>query len=133
MPDGHRATARRDGSGLSRPRPAPGHIGETTTNEDSESPMNPQTTTPTDPGSRPTRREAPSRAPERLERRRRTFVGGVRAVSRYLIAHGFERAEVGNLTAYLYGLGPVSDAWTVDEIERLLFARYLVSSGRLGS
>lgn len=44
---------------------------------------------------------------------------------------GLAPAEAGNLTAYLRGLRPVRQGWTVQEIERLLFLRYLVDGGRL--
>jgi hypothetical protein len=41
--------------------------------------------------------------------------------------------EAGNLTAYLRGLRPVDQGWTVSEIDRLLFLRYLVDRDRLDS
>ena len=46
---------------------------------------------------------------------------------------GMRPAEAGNLTAYLNGLTPVEDGWTISEVERLLFVRYLADRGRLRS
>jgi hypothetical protein len=40
-------------------------------------------------------------------------------------------AEAGNLTAYSLGIGPIDGGWTVREIERLRFLRYLVDAGRI--
>jgi hypothetical protein len=60
-------------------------------------------------------------------------VGQARTTSRLLAAGGFQPAEAGNLTAYLYGLKPVEGGWTADEIERLLFVRYLVERRRITS
>jgi len=44
---------------------------------------------------------------------------------------GLSTAEAGNLTAHLSGLRIARDAWTVPEIERLMFLHALVESGRL--
>lgn len=44
---------------------------------------------------------------------------------------GLSTAEAGNLTAHLTGLRIARDAWTVQEIERLMFLRSLVESQRL--
>ncbi len=52
--------------------------------------------------------------------------GDLRDAWRYLTAQGFLPAEAGNLTAYRCGLAPVPGGWTVQEIEQLLFARYLI-------
>jgi hypothetical protein len=52
------------------------------------------------------------------------------ATYRDLGAKGLAPAEAGNLTAYLRGLRPVDQGWTVAEIDRLLFLRYLVDRGR---
>jgi hypothetical protein len=46
---------------------------------------------------------------------------------------GLGPAEAGNLTAYLSGLRPVEHGWTLGEIDRLVFLRYLVERGRLHS
>jgi hypothetical protein len=54
-------------------------------------------------------------------------------VSRDLGTLGLSSAEAGNLTAYLRGIRPVERGWTVAEIERLLFLRYLVERARIGS
>jgi hypothetical protein len=48
-------------------------------------------------------------------------------------AMGLAPTEAGNLTAYLRGLRPVDQGWTVAEIDRLLFLRYLVDRGRLAA
>jgi hypothetical protein len=46
---------------------------------------------------------------------------------------GLTAAQAGNLTARLSGLAPVRTGWSVNEIERLLFLRSLVDSGRVRS
>jgi hypothetical protein len=56
-----------------------------------------------------------------------------RATYRELRAKGLDPAEAGNLTAYVHGLQPMGTSWTVAEIDRLLFLRYLVERGRLAS
>jgi hypothetical protein len=48
-------------------------------------------------------------------------------------ARGLAPTEAGNLTAYLRGLRPVDQGWTVGEIDRLLFLRYLVDRGRIAA
>jgi hypothetical protein len=55
------------------------------------------------------------------------------ATYRDLGAKGLAPTEAGNLTAYLRGLRPVDQGWTVAEIDRLLFLRYLVDRDRLDS
>ena len=55
------------------------------------------------------------------------------ALYRDLGAKGLAPTEAGNLTAYLRGLRPVDQGWTVSEIDRLLFLRYLVDRDRLDS
>ena len=54
-------------------------------------------------------------------------------IYRDLGAQGLAPAEAGNLTAYLRGIRPVAQGWTVAEINRLLFLRHLVDRGRIGS
>jgi len=44
---------------------------------------------------------------------------------------GLTATQAGNLTARLSGLSPVRTGWSVGEIERLLFLRSLVESGRV--
>ena len=51
------------------------------------------------------------------------------AAYRELRLRGFGQRAAGNLTAYLRGIRPVESGWTLYEIERLLFIRYLVSRG----
>ena len=53
------------------------------------------------------------------------------ATYRDLGARGLAPVEAGNLTAYLRGLRPVDGGWTVSEIDRVLFLRYLVDRGRI--
>ena len=60
-------------------------------------------------------------------------VPAARATYRQLGFIGMQPAEAGNLTAYLYGLSPVEGGWTIAEVERLMFVRYLVDRGRLRS
>ena len=60
-------------------------------------------------------------------------VPAARAIYRQLGSIGMRPAEAGNLTAYLNGLTPVEGGWTIAEVERLLFARYLVDRGWLRS
>jgi hypothetical protein len=55
------------------------------------------------------------------------------ATYRDLGARGLAPIEAGNLTAYLRGLRPSDQGWTVAEIDRLLFLRYLVDRGHLVS
>ena len=54
-----------------------------------------------------------------------------RSVYKQLRSLGFEPAEAGNVTAYLSGLEPVAGGWSIVEVERLLFVRYLVDVGAL--
>jgi hypothetical protein len=55
----------------------------------------------------------------------------VRAAYRGLRAIGLSESEAGNLSARLAGLGHVRQGWHLREIERLLFIRSLVESGRI--
>jgi hypothetical protein len=50
---------------------------------------------------------------------------------RQLGARGMRSAEAGNLTALLHGLPPVQSGWTIGEISRLLFLRYLAETHRI--
>jgi hypothetical protein len=56
-----------------------------------------------------------------------------RTTFRDLRAKGLDPIEAGNLTAYVNGLQPVGTSWTVAEIDRLMFLRYLIELGRLPS
>ena len=56
-----------------------------------------------------------------------------RATFRSLTVRGFAPREAGNLTAYVAGLRPTEQGWTLAEVSRLLFVRYLVERGWLGS
>jgi hypothetical protein len=48
-----------------------------------------------------------------------------------LASRGLEPTEAGNLTAYLAGIHPVEQGWTIAEIGHLLFVRHLVEQRRL--
>ena len=67
------------------------------------------------------------------ERRTGRPADDIPAALRELATQGFTSTEAGNLGAYLLGLARTDDGWTIDEIERLLFARHLVSSQRVWS
>jgi len=68
--------------------------------------------------------------PTVIASRHRPHGSAALATYRDLGAKGLAPAEAGNLTAYLRGLRPVDHGWTVAEIDRLLFLRYLVDRGR---
>ena len=57
--------------------------------------------------------------------------GSIRTTYRSLRALGWSEAEAGNLSAHLAGLDVTRGGWRIREIERLLFIRSLVSTGRL--
>jgi hypothetical protein len=63
-------------------------------------------------------------AAHRLSPTRWTYYGLRRA--------GLSREEAGNLTARLAGIGPVRGGWSVTEIERLRFLRWLADAERCG-
>ena len=46
---------------------------------------------------------------------------------------GLSIAEAGNLTARLEGIHPVPGGWTLRDVERLQFLRWLITSGRFGA
>jgi hypothetical protein len=52
---------------------------------------------------------------------------------RQLGALGLAPAEAANVAAYLIGLRPAAQGWRIEEIDRLLFLRHLVTSGRIES
>lgn len=56
-----------------------------------------------------------------------------RATYRVLRMRGLSELEAANMTAFMAGIHAVDDGWTLREIERLLFVRSLVRSGRLVS
>lgn len=53
-----------------------------------------------------------------------------RATFRRLRFCGLTPEQAGNLTARLEGIKPIRGGWTVAEIERLNFLRWLVTRGR---
>jgi len=53
-----------------------------------------------------------------------------RATYRLLLMRGLEPAEAANLTAYLSGIAVAGTAWSIGEVNRLLFLRNLARSGR---
>jgi hypothetical protein len=46
---------------------------------------------------------------------------------------GLSVEQAGNLTARLEGIGAVPGGWSLRDIQRLRFMRWLVSAGRLGA
>ena len=56
---------------------------------------------------------------------------GNRATIRQLQFRGLSAAEATNVAAYLAGIRPSVTPWTLPQIERLLFVRWLVDAGRL--
>jgi hypothetical protein len=57
----------------------------------------------------------------------------VRMTYRRLRIAGLEAREAASLTARLSGLPMVPRGWQLEEVERLLFVRELVRTGRMGS
>jgi hypothetical protein len=57
----------------------------------------------------------------------------VRTTYRRLRIAGLTPREAGTLTGHLAGLRVVPTGWTIEEVERLMFIRALVGSGRMGS
>lgn len=57
----------------------------------------------------------------------------VRMTYRRLRIAGLSPREAGSLTGHLSGLRIVPGGWAIEEVERLLFARELVRTGRMGS
>jgi hypothetical protein len=55
----------------------------------------------------------------------------VREAYRGLRAMGWTEREAGNLAAHLAGLEVTRKGWRIDEVERLMFIRSLVATGRL--
>ena len=56
-----------------------------------------------------------------------------RTTYRRLRMAGLSAREAGSLTAHMTGLPIVPGGWRVEEVERLLFVRELVRTGRMGS
>lgn len=46
---------------------------------------------------------------------------------------GLTTEEAANLTARIAGIGPAPGGWTVGDVQRLLFVRWLAETHRLGS
>ena len=57
----------------------------------------------------------------------------IRSVYAGLRRCGLSIAEAGNLTARLEGIHPVPGGWSLGEVERLQFLRWMITSGRLGA
>lgn len=57
----------------------------------------------------------------------------LRATYRCLRAAGLSEREAGTLTGRLTGIRIVPAGWSIEEVERLVFARELVRRGRMGS
>jgi hypothetical protein len=56
-----------------------------------------------------------------------------RTTYRRLRIAGLSAREAGSLTGHLAGLHAVPGGWAIEEVERLLFVRELVRTGRMGS
>ena len=63
----------------------------------------------------------------------RAHHGPVRATYRRLRLAGLTAREAATLTGHLSGLRIVPSGWAIEEVERLLFVRAMVRSGRMGS
>jgi hypothetical protein len=57
--------------------------------------------------------------------------GGVGALYDGLRRRGLSREEAGNFVGRAVGVGPIRGGWTPAELERLLFLRWLVATGRI--
>ena len=79
------------------------------------------------PTNQPTGQAAVDRAPSQPTHET------VRTTYRRLRIAGLDAGEAASLTAHLCGLPMVPRGWQVAEIERLLFVRELVRTGRMGS
>ena len=55
------------------------------------------------------------------------------ATYRELGARGLAATEAANLTAYLHGIRPAERGWSIEQIDHLLFLRYLFERGRIRS
>jgi hypothetical protein len=55
-----------------------------------------------------------------------------RATYRSLLLRGLAPDEAANLTAYLCGIQVAETAWTIREVNRILFLRELNRAGRFG-
>jgi len=67
---------------------------------------------------------------------RRSFLRtsrGRRGVFLGLRRCGLSIEQAGNLTAHLEGIRAVPGGWTLDEVARLQFTRWLVTVGQLGA
>ena len=60
-----------------------------------------------------------------------TLMPSVRSINLQLLQRGLSPSEAANVTAVSLGLRPVESSWSVGEMERLRFLRFLVASGRL--
>ena len=56
-----------------------------------------------------------------------------RSIQLQLLRRGLSPVEAANVTALSVGLRPVDSGWSIGQIERLRFLRYLVERGRLTS
>jgi len=56
-----------------------------------------------------------------------------RSIQLQLLRRGLSPVEAANVTAVSVGLRPADSGWSIGQIERLRFLRYLVERGRLTS
>jgi hypothetical protein len=79
--------------------------------------------------------EAPAMIDERLETDARTRNAGraTQGVFLGLRRCGLSIEQAGNLIARLEGLHGVPGGWSVEEVQRLRFARWMFEAGRIGA
>jgi len=58
---------------------------------------------------------------------------GARSLVWHLEAGGWTQREASNLVALCNGLRPVTEGWSIREIDHLLFLKALVKNGRIAS
>ena len=82
---------------------------------------------------KPTKRKIDGRVHRRIpsDARPGLALSAPQGTYRHLRILGLEPSEAGNLAAYVRGIPPVETGWTVKEIDRLLFLRYLVEGRRV--
>lgn len=84
------------------------------------------------PSATPSSRDPLPRSPSGAARHRvGAGTSGTHRASRHLLqTRGFSEVEASRLVAYLAGLRPAGHGWTLRELDRLLFFRWLVDSRR---
>lgn len=72
-------------------------------------------------------------APDTMPREPLRDMREMQGLYRTFLRCGFSVEQAGNLTARLEGIGAVPGGWSLRDVERLRFMRWLVSAGRLGA